>query len=103
TAPIGLIEVCISQYSMSRCADICTFEQVQTIHGRSDANGDRPPLRNTITGGRPPGRISVPTPKGGLENNRLKFGKMLALCDFQLLEPGSNCPLAPRWRNCHNA
>jgi hypothetical protein len=30
-------------------------------------NGDRPPLRNTITGGRPPGRINVPTPlRGGL-------------------------------------
>ena len=82
SAPIGHNEVCISQYSMSRWADICTFEQVETFHGRSDANGDRPPLRNTMTGGRPPGRISVPTPKGGLENNRLKFGKMLSLRDF---------------------
>jgi len=29
---------------------------------------DRPPLRNTITGGRPPGRI-IPTPKGGPQDN----------------------------------
>ena len=25
---------------------------------------------------------NVPTPKGGLQNNRLKFGKMLSLSDF---------------------
>jgi hypothetical protein len=37
--------------------------------------GDRPPLRNTVTGGRFPGG-NVPTPNAGLDDNRPKLGKM---------------------------
>ena len=33
--------------------------------------GDRPPLRDTLTGGRPPGR-KVPDPNWGLEDNKRK-------------------------------
>jgi hypothetical protein len=40
---------------------------------------DRPPLRNTNNGRTASREDNVPTPKGGLQNNRLKFGKMLSL------------------------
>ena len=39
--------------------------------GKRSLFGDRPPLRDTLTGGRPPGR-KVPDPDWGLEDNRRK-------------------------------
>ena len=51
------------QHSMSRCADVLHI--CETFHGRSYAMEDRPPLRNTITGGRPPGRITSRPQRGG--------------------------------------
>ena len=39
--------------------------------GKRSLFGDRPPLRDTLTGGRPPGR-KVPDPNWGLEDNKRK-------------------------------
>ena len=65
---------------MSRCADVLHI--CETFHGRSYAMEDRSSFTQYNNGRTASREDNVPTPKGGLQNNRLKFGKMLSLSDF---------------------
>jgi len=62
---------------MSRCADVLHI--FETFHGRHGGPSSFTQYNNGRTASR---EDNVPTPKGGLQNNRLKFGKMLSLSDF---------------------
>ena len=72
--------------SLNHCSE--RAPQVVTPRGLSGPFGDRPPLRRTITGGRPPGRKMSRPQMGGLDNHTGKWGEMPSLSRFRRLPRG---------------
>ena len=59
--------------------------------------GDRPPLRDTLTGGRPPGR-KVPDPNWGLDDNKVEImGGEIATVPENRSETYCGMRLVPFW------
>src|SRR5262249_19397798 len=63
----------------SLCVAITAHWNKWTQDYRVSPHGDRPSLRSTQTGGRPPGSINVPIPLGGRYDNMPKLGKIRSL------------------------